>query len=129
MSEALIVEAARTALGRRELTDVHPVGGRFNPLNRATGRESAAAISLFDSEIDGKRAAEIGLAWQAMPDGDVETVAMQLARKAAKDPDLSRAAARSVRLELGPPMLSWEAALELEHAVQWWAPRLKATAD
>jgi enoyl-CoA hydratase len=124
----IISESARLISGFLRI-DIHPGGGHFQLLNRVAGREAATAMSLFSSEIDGKRAAEIGLAWQAVPDADVETVAMQLAKQAAKDPELARAAARSLRLELGPPTLSWDAALEVEHAVQLWSLRRKAATD
>ena len=108
---------------------IHPGGGHFQLLSRVAGREAAAAMSLFGSEIDGQRAAEIGLAWSAVPESDVEAVAIQFATRAAADPELARAAVQSLRLEVGPPALSWKAALEVEHAVQLWSLRRKAMSD
>lgn len=102
---------------------IHPGGGHFTLLGRLGGREAAAAMSLFGEEIDGRRAAEIGLAWSALPADEVEAKAMELARRVAKDPELARAAARSLRLELGPPPIPWPAALEAEKAVQMWSLR------
>jgi enoyl-CoA hydratase len=80
-------------------------------------------MSLFGEEIDGRRAAELGLAWVALPEAEVETRAMERARRAAADPELARAAARSLRMELGPPAIPWPAALEVEKAVQMWSLR------
>lgn len=105
---------------------IHPGGGHFSLLGRLTGRESVAAMSLFGEEIDGRRAAEIGLAWMALESAKVESTALELARRAAADPELARAAARSLRLELGPPAIPWPAAVESEKAVQMWSLRRHA---
>ena len=102
---------------------IHPGGGHFALLGRLVGRDAAAALGLFGVEIDGRRAAEIGLAWESLPADQVEPRARELARQAGGDPDLARQAARSMRLELGPPALGWEAALELEKAPQMWSLR------
>ena len=102
---------------------IHPGGGHFALLGRLVGREAAAALGLFGIEIDGRRAAEIGLAWESLPEAEVEPRALELARQAGADPELARATARSMRLELGPPALGWQAALELEKAPQMWSLR------
>jgi len=105
---------------------IHPGGGHFALLGRLVGRDAAAALGLFGVEIDGRRAAEIGLAWESLPAEEVEPRALELARQAGADPELARQAARSLRLELGPPALGWEAALELEKAAQMWSLRRRA---
>ena len=105
---------------------IHPGGGHFALLGRLVGRDSAAALGLFGVEIDGRRAAQIGLAWESLPADEVEPRALELAREAGADPDLARATARSLRLELGPPALAWPAALELEKAAQMWSLRRRA---
>ena len=64
-------------------------------------------MALFGEGIDGARAAELGLAWQAVDDNEVEGVAAALAARAAKDPELARRTARSMRAEWGPPALPW----------------------
>lgn len=97
---------------------IHPGGGHFTLAARTGGRETAAALGLFGETIDGRRAQELGLAWEALPAAAVEARAQQLARRAARDPELARAAARSFRLELGPPALPWAAALQLETTAQ-----------
>lgn len=100
---------------------VHPGGGHFVLAERAAGREATAAMTLFGQEITGVRAKEIGLAWDAVEDADVEPTAQALAATAAADPDLARAMVASFRRELGPPALPPAAALELERGPQMWS--------
>ena len=102
---------------------IHPGGGHFALLGRLVGRESAAALGLFGIEIDGRQAAEIGLAWESLPAEQVEPRALELAQQVGADPELARQIARSFRLELGPPALPWPAALEAERAIQMWSLR------
>lgn len=102
---------------------MHPGGGHFTLVGRAAGREAAAALGLFGEEISGRRAVALGLAWDAVSDGDVEARALELARRVARDPALARAATRSLRLELGPPGTSWPVALEAERGQQIWSLR------
>jgi enoyl-CoA hydratase len=102
---------------------LHPGGGHFALLGRLVGREGAAALGLFGAEIDGRRAAEIGLAWESLPAEQVEPRALELAKQAGADPELARHTARSLKLELGPPALPWPAALEVERAIQMWSLR------
>jgi enoyl-CoA hydratase len=118
----VVAEDARIMSGFARI-GIHPGGGHFGLLGRLAGREAAAAMSLFGAEIDGRRAAELGIAWEAVPAGRVETRALELAAQAAADPELARQAVRSFRLELGPPALAWPAALEAERAVQAWSLR------
>lgn len=102
---------------------LHPGGGHGHLLTRAAGREAAAALTLFGAGIDGTRAAELGLAWAAVEDAEVEAAALELAEVPGADPELARATARSVRAEQGPPGLPWGAAIELERAAQMWSLR------
>lgn len=108
---------------------LHPGGGHGALLGRTGVREAAAALALFGEAIDGRRAAELGLAWCAVDDAEVEQTALALAQRAARDPELARRTARSLRLELGPPAISWAAALELERAAQMWSMRRKELAS
>ena len=80
-------------------------------------------MGLFSEEIDGARAESLGLAWRAVPDEEVEPLALELAARAARDPELAREAARSFRTEAGPPGIGWEAALHFERATQMWSQR------
>jgi enoyl-CoA hydratase len=108
---------------------LHPGGGHASLLGRAGVREAAAALTLFGESIDGARAAQLGLAWAAVEDAEVDGTAAALATRAAADPELARRTARSLRTELGPPALPWPAALELERASQMWSMRRKALAE
>jgi enoyl-CoA hydratase len=105
---------------------LHPGGGHGALLGRTGVREAAAAMALFGERIDGERAAALGLAWFAVDDGDVEETAIELATRAAADPELARRTASSLRTVLGPPAIPWPAALELERASQMWSMRRKA---
>jgi enoyl-CoA hydratase len=105
---------------------LHPGGGHGALLGRTGVREAAAAMALFGERIDGERAAELGLAWAAVDDGEVEPAALELAASAGADPELARRTAASLRTVLGPPPLPWPAALELERASQMWSMRRKA---
>lgn len=102
---------------------VHPGGGHFTLLGRLAGREAAAAISVFGTEVSGARAAELGLAWEALPAGDVLARAQELAKGPAKDPELARRAVASLRHELDAPGLSWPVAVEMERGTQMWSLR------
>ncbi len=101
------LEARITTASAR--TGLHPGGGHLMLLARLAGREAAAAMSVFGEEIDGRRAAELGLAWEALPGSEVGPRALSLARQAAGGPEVGRAAVRSFRLELGAPGLPWPA--------------------
>lgn len=104
---------------------LHPGGGHAALLGRTGAREATAALALFGERIDGARAAELGLAWEALDDGRVDARAHELASVPAADPELARRTARSLRTELGPPALPWSAALDLERASQMWSMRRK----
>jgi enoyl-CoA hydratase len=105
---------------------LHPGGGHGALLGRTGAREAAAAMMLFGESIDGARAAELGFAWTAVDDAQVDETALALAATPARDPVLARRTAASLRAELGPPALPWPAALELERGSQMWSMRRKA---
>jgi enoyl-CoA hydratase len=105
---------------------VHPGGGHFALLARAAGLDAVAGVALFGEEVDGRRAAALGLAWTAVADAEVEPTARRIASGIAKDPALARAAAHSFRLEIGPPRLAPQAGREVERAPQMWSFRRRA---
>lgn len=121
----VVGEDARVASGFMRL-GIHPGGGHFALAGRTAGREVAVAVGLFDQELTGARAAALGMAWAAVPDGEVEPLALELAARAGADPELARRTARSMRLELGPPAVGWPLALESERAAQMWSMRRAA---
>src|SRR2546421_12819870 len=85
------------------------------------------AAVIFGEEISGLRAVQLGLAWEAVPTEQVEERAAELARRAARDPELARKATASLRTELGPPRLPWAAALEVERGAQLWSLRRRVS--
>lgn len=106
---------------------LHPGGGFFTIAHRTAGREATAALGLFSEEIDGTRAAQIGLAWRAVEDADVDQVAFDLAARPARDPALAREAVRSFRTETGPPGTDWSTAVHFERATQMWSQRRRTS--
>jgi enoyl-CoA hydratase len=105
---------------------LHPGGGHFALLGRLAGREAAAGLSVFAQAIDGQRAVALGLAWECLPEAEVEPRAMHIAREVASDPALARATVQSFRLELGPPAVPWPVALEAERGSQMWSLKRRA---
>jgi enoyl-CoA hydratase len=65
---------------------LHPGGGHTWMLRRRVGPQAAAAMVLFGQIVDGARAAEIGLAWACVPDGELLDAARGLAGAAAAAP-------------------------------------------
>jgi enoyl-CoA hydratase len=123
----IVADDARIMAGFLRI-GLHPGGGFFTIAGRTAGREATAAMGLFSEEIDGVRAREIGLAWETLPDTDVEKRAMELAERAAADPALAREATRSFRTELDSAGMGWDAALHFERATQMWSQRRRLEA-
>jgi enoyl-CoA hydratase len=121
----IVAEDARLMAGFSRIS-LHPGGGFFVLSGRTAGRETTAALGLFGEEITGRGAADLGIAWEALPDGEVEERAKELAARAGADPELSRRTTKSFRQELGPPLVQWPIALDAERAAQMWSLRRKA---
>jgi enoyl-CoA hydratase len=105
---------------------LHPGGGHSLLLSRAGSRETANALALFGERLTGVEAVARGLAWKAVPSDQVDDCARQLASVPAGDPELARRTATSMRRVTGPPLIPWEAALDLERSSQMWSMRRKA---
>src|SRR4051794_25092611 len=105
---------------------LHPGGGHFVILSRLIGREAAAAMALFGEEINGARAAELGLAWRAVEDQNVEVQALELATRVAADPELARAAVGNFRKEVVNGAVGWDVAMQYERPAQMWSMRRSA---
>ena len=118
----VMAEDARLLAGFLRI-GLHPGGGHFTLVGRTAGREVAAALALFGDDLDGRRARDLGVAWAAVPAAEVDETALRLAHQAGRDPELARAAVRTLRLELGPPGVPWPVALEAETATQLWSLR------
>jgi enoyl-CoA hydratase/carnithine racemase len=106
---------------------MHPGGGHFVILSRLIGREAAAAMALFGEEIDGTRAVQLGLAWEAVDDEAVESRALELAGRVAADPDLARAAVGNFRKEVVNGAVGWDVAMQYERPAQMWSMRRSAS--
>jgi enoyl-CoA hydratase len=118
-----IVAADARIIGGFLRIGIHPGGGHFTLLGRLVGRETATAIGLFGEEISGSRAQELNIAWEAVADDEVEPRAFELAARVAADPQLARTTVASLRNQLGPPAVSWPAAVAMERAAQMWSLR------
>jgi enoyl-CoA hydratase len=105
---------------------LHPGGGHFVILSRLIGREAAAAMALFGEEIDGSRAVELGLAWEAVDEAAVEDRALELATRVAADPALARAAVGNFRKEVVTGAVDWDVAMQFERPAQMWSMRRSA---
>ncbi|TDC55485.1 enoyl-CoA hydratase/isomerase family protein [Actinomadura sp. KC345] len=99
---------------------IHPGGGHLGLLGRAVGRPTAVSMALFGQAISGGRAAELG--WGlAVPADRIDAEVAELVAMPAQDPELTRRVTRSLKLELGPPAVSWDQAVEIERGVQMWS--------
>jgi enoyl-CoA hydratase len=111
---------------------IHPGGGHVWMLDRAVGPQAAAALSLFGERVDGRRAAELGLAWGCVPDAEVLDAAVGLAARAASTPrDLARAVKASLVEAPWQPNFAAAVAVELDRQQEslrrgWLADRLQA---
>ena len=56
---------------------IHPGGGHTWMLWQLVGPQTAAAMTLFGHAVDGRRAAELGLAWSCVPDGELIDAALE----------------------------------------------------
>ncbi len=102
---------------------IHPGGGHLSLLHRVAGREVAAGMGLFGEEVSGERAVDLGIAWSAHEDEEVEGAARSMLTRVASDPELSRRLVRSFRRETAPGGIPWDVAVEVEHSPQMWSLR------
>lgn len=109
---------------------IHPGGGHTWMLDRAVGPQAAAAMVLFRERIEGRRAAELGLAWRCVPDAELLDTAVELAQRAANAPrDLLRAVKASLVESPWRPDFASAVAVELDRQEEsirqgWLAERL-----
>jgi enoyl-CoA hydratase len=101
---------------------IHPGGGHTWMLDRAVGPQAAAAMTLFGERVDGRRAAEIGLAWECAPDDELVERAVAFAAQAAEAPrELAMRVKASLRRAPWQPSFDDALRHELEH--QAWSLR------
>jgi enoyl-CoA hydratase len=97
---------------------IHPGGGHTWLLDRAVGPQAAAAMNLFGERLDGARAAEIGLAWECVPDAELVDRACELAARAADAPrELATRVKATLRHVPWQPAFDDALRFELEHQV------------
>ncbi|MBK5288485.1 MAG: enoyl-CoA hydratase [Acidimicrobiia bacterium] len=63
---------------------IHPGGGNTWLLDRAVGPQTTAAMNLFGARIDGRRAAEVGLAWECVADDALLPRSIEMATRAGE---------------------------------------------
>jgi enoyl-CoA hydratase len=95
---------------------LHPGGGHHWLLRRRAGVGAANAMALFDLEISGVRAVELGLAWEAVPAAEVLRRAHELAAVPAAHPELARLITRTLRRASG--QADWRQQVEVERGAQ-----------
>jgi enoyl-CoA hydratase len=120
----IVAHDARIISGFGKLK-LHPGGGHLQLLTQGSSREAATAMAVFSQEIDGRRAVELGLAWESVDDHDVEARARTIASAAGADPALARKMVQSLRLTTPQPV-PWATALQAERAPQLWSLRRAA---
>ncbi|MBM7459514.1 enoyl-CoA hydratase-related protein [Rhodococcus coprophilus] len=107
---------------------IHPGGGHISLLGRSLGWSGAIALAACGQSLTGTEAVARGLAYTAVAAEDIPETVDALVRTAAADPELTRRVMTSARLELGPPVVSWSSALEIERGVQMWSMSRKGNA-
>lgn len=123
IADSAVLRAGFLAIG------LHPGGGFFTLMTTRGGAELAASVGLFGQTLHGTDALAAGIATAAPPDREVESHALELARTAAADPELARAAVASMRREIGPPQIPWDTAIEAERGVQMWSQHRRLSAQ
>ncbi len=99
---------------------LHPGGGHFMLLDKIAGPQTSVAMTLLGEEVVGQKLVDLGLAWEALPDDEVDARGLELARRCT-DPELVRYATQTFRAQNASRQLPWQSALRAEQAVQMWS--------
>lgn len=99
---------------------LHPGGGHMWRLARLTSDRVVRAMVLFGEMLDGRRAAEVGLAWRCVPDADLLDDAFALARGADDAPKVLVARTKETISRLATAG-SADEAVSLEIEPQTWS--------
>lgn len=94
---------------------IHPGGGHLHLLRRRAGSATAAAVGLLDQAVDGRRAVELGLAWEHCAADAVVARACELMSDVARDPELARLTTRTLRRD---GLDGWAGHVEAERGAQ-----------
>jgi enoyl-CoA hydratase len=99
---------------------LHPGGGNTWRLRRITDLQTTMALVVFGEVVDGRRAADIGLAWTCVPDAELLGAARTIAgRAAAGPPELVRRMKATVQAT--DAVTTSEQAVDLEVGPQLWS--------
>ncbi|GAA0608228.1 enoyl-CoA hydratase [Sporichthya brevicatena] len=104
---------------------LHPGGGHFMLLDKIAGPQTSVAMTLLGEEVVGQKLVDLGLAWEALPDDEVDARGLELAKRCT-DPELVRAAMQTFRAQNESRQLPWHSALRAEQAAQMWSMGRKA---
>lgn len=107
---------------------IHPGGGHYSLLGKATGWSQAIAMGVLGQPLRGQHIVSAGLAYACVDDSEIAQTLATLTEVAARDPLLTRKAMNSARLVLSTPGLSWPASLEVERGAQMWSMARKGEA-
>jgi len=99
---------------------VHPGGGHLHLIDRAAGRQAAAALGVFARPLSAAEAKSIGLVWDAVPAEALDDVIASTCATLRVDPHLARAVKASLNLTTSPSA-AWAVAVEVERARQMWS--------
>jgi enoyl-CoA hydratase len=99
---------------------LHPGGGHFMLLDKIAGPQTSVAMTMLGEELVGPQLVDRGLAWEALPEDQVDARALELAKRCT-DPELVRAATQTFRAQTASRQLPWQSALKAEQAVQMWS--------
>jgi enoyl-CoA hydratase len=117
----VIVTAPRAQFDCRFLdVGIHPGGGHLWRLGRRVGSQGVAALVLFGETLHGDEAVRAGLAWKCVDEPELESVAIDLARRVVTRPRaLVRRTVASMRSS--DVILDPSSAFELELEAQEWS--------
>jgi enoyl-CoA hydratase len=83
---------------------IHPGGGHTWMMTQAVGSSVAKAMLLFGEALDGPAAERVGLALKCVPDGELLSQAMTMARRSASySPDLLYEVKATLRMAVTTP--------------------------
>ena len=99
---------------------IHPGGGHLWRLARLTSDRAVRAMVLFGETLDGRRAADVGLAWRCVPDAELVDTAVSLARAATDAPPALFARTKDTIARLAT-VTSADDAVALELEPQAWS--------
>jgi enoyl-CoA hydratase len=115
----IVTERARFISGFARI-GLHPGGGHFDLLARASNASTAAAAGLFAQPINAEKAVASGLAWALVGSDDLREEVTRMTAHLRSDPELARALVATFR-RTTLDTAAWDRAVEIERARQMWS--------